>query len=173
MVAARAGLALKELATALAELRERAGFFDSRLVIGALPLSRTRLVPEAVVRLTRAYPDARIELVDGAYEALVERLRFGTCDLIVGALRGAVTARGLHERVLFEDTLRIVARAGHPLAGRRLRADELRQYPWILPRRDSPARRVFEAFAGAHGLAAAARGHVETGSLVALRGLLL
>jgi LysR family transcriptional regulator, regulator for genes of the gallate degradation pathway len=173
IVAARASLALKELATAQAELRERAGLFDGRLVVGALPLSRTRLLPEAVVALMRDFPEARIEIVDGAYERLIEQLRFGACDLIVGALRGPDRGPGLEERMLFEDTLHIVARRGHPLAGRRLTGAELRHYPWIVPRRDSPARRVFEAFAGAHGLGAAERGQVETGSLVALRGILL
>ncbi|MCC5989772.1 MAG: LysR family transcriptional regulator [Pararhodobacter sp.] len=173
VVAARASLALKELATAHAELRERAGLFDGRLVIGALPLSRTRLLPEAVVRLMNDFPDARIEIIDGAYEKLVEQLCFGNCDLIVGALRGADRAPGLNERTLFQDTLHIVARHGHPLAGRRLAGEELRHFPWILPRRDSPARRVFESFASAHGLSTAARGHVETGSLVALRGILM
>lgn len=173
VVAARASLALKELATAHAELRERAGLFDGRLVIGALPLSRTRLLPEAVVRLMKDYPDARIEIIDGAYEKLVEQLCFGHCDLIVGALRGGDLAPGLNERVLFEDMLHIVARHAHPLAGRRLTGEELRHFPWILPRRNSPARRVFESFARAHGLSTPARGHVETGSLVALRGILI
>jgi LysR family transcriptional regulator, regulator for genes of the gallate degradation pathway len=172
-VAARASLALKEIATAQAELRERAGRFDGRLVIGALPLSRTQLLPEAVVQLLRDYPDARIEIADGAYEKLVQQLHFGTCDLIVGALRGPDRAPGLDECVLFEDTLQVVARRGHPLAGRRLSGPELRRFPWIVPRRGSPARRVFAAFADAHGLDTQGRGHVETGSLVALRGILL
>jgi len=173
VVAARAGLALKEIAAAQAELRERAGLYDGRLIVGALPLSRTQLLPEAVVNLLRDHPEARVEIADGAYEKLVQQLRLGTCDLIVGALRGADREPGLEERVLFEDTLHIVARRDHPLAGRRLTGSELRRFPWIVPRRESPARRAFEGFAEAHGVTDTARGHVETGSLVALRGILL
>lgn len=173
IVAAQASLALKELATAHAELREREGVFDGRLVIGALPLARTRLVPEAVVRLMARYPEARIEITDGSYEALVQRLRFGTCDMIVGALRGATRPAGLREIPLFHDRLSIVARKAHPLAGRAVTGADLRGFPWILPRIDSPARHLFEELAARHGLTDPSRGHVETGSLVNLRGILL
>lgn len=172
-VAARASLALREIELAHAELRERRGIFDSRLVIGALPLARTQIVPRAVVGLLRKYPSARLEILDGSYEFLLQRLRLGACDVIIGALRNDATDHDLRERCLFTDSLRIVARAGHPLAGRKITGADLAAYPWILPRRDAPARRVFETLAARHGLATEALGHVETGSLVILRGVLL
>lgn len=171
---ARAGsLALKEIASARAELRERAGLFDGRLVIGTLPLVRTRIVPEAAVALAARHPAAHLEIIDGAYESLVQALRIGACDLIAGALREAALAAGLAEEPLFRDGLRIVARAGHPLAGRRVRGPELAAFPWVLPRRDTPSRAIFDRLMAEDGIADPARGHVETGSLVALRGILL
>lgn len=170
---AQASLALKELATAHAELRERAGKQDGRLVLGALPLARTRLVPEAIIRLMARYPEARVEVVDGDYDSLVRRLRFGTCDMIIGALRGPDTAPDLAERTVFTDSLSIVARTGHPLAGRPVDPADLARFLWILPRPDTPARRAFEHLQTLHGLDGVRRGHVETGSLVVLRGLLL
>lgn len=171
--AARASLALREVELAHAELRERAGVFDSRLVVGALPLARTRIVPRAVVRLMAKYPSAMIEILDGSYELLAQRLRFGTCDLIIGALREDPHERVLRERRLLTDALHVVARAGHPLAGRAISGPELAQFPWILPRKDAPARRVFEALAARYGVQCSGRGHVETGSLVVLRGILM
>ncbi|MDD7972053.1 LysR family transcriptional regulator [Roseinatronobacter alkalisoli] len=172
-LAEQASLALNEVTLARAELRERAGVFDSHLVIGALPLARTQLVPRAIVQLMARYPAARIEIVDGAYDALVQQMRLGACDFIIGALRGRDRAKGLQERALFKDLLCIVARAGHPLAGRRVQGAELARFPWILPRRDAPARHVFERLSSLHGLEDPARGHVETGSLVVVRGLLM
>lgn len=173
LVAAQAGRALKEIADALAELREREGRFDGRLVIGTLPLARTRLVPEAVAALMARHPQARVEIIDGAYPALVRALRNGSCDLIVGALREAACPPGLSETRLFDDSLAIVARAGHPLAGRPVQPAELAAYPWVLPRRETPARAVFDRLDAQHRIADPARGHVETGSLVALRGVLI
>ncbi|HMO71121.1 MAG TPA: LysR substrate-binding domain-containing protein [Paracoccaceae bacterium] len=172
-VGAQASLALKELSTAHAELRERIGKQDGRLVLGALPLARTRLVPDAIIRLMARYPDARVEVVDGDYDTLVRRLRFGTCDMIIGALRSPDAAPDLAERTVFTDSLSIVARKGHPLAGRPVDPADLARFLWILPRPDTPARRAFEHLAALRGLDQMRRGHVETGSLVVLRGLLL
>ncbi|MCC5960227.1 MAG: LysR family transcriptional regulator [Rhodobacteraceae bacterium] len=172
-LAEQSSLALNEITLAQAELRERAGVFDSHLVIGALPLARTQLVPRAVVNLMARHPAARIEIIDGAYDALVQQMRLGACDFIIGALRGADRAKGLEERPLFKDSLCIVARAGHPLAGCKVQGADLARFPWILPRRDAPARHVFERLSAQHGLEDPARGHVETGSLVVVRGLLM
>src|SRR5690606_31967008 len=88
VVAIHAALALREVAAAHEELREGAGIHDGRLVIGTLPLARTRLVPQAIVQMMQAHPAVRIEVVEGRYEQLVRSLRSGACDLIVGALRG-------------------------------------------------------------------------------------
>lgn len=172
-LAEHASLALREIAAARAELRERAGLYDGRLVVGTLPLARTRLVPEAVLRLLARHPEARIEIVDGPYETLVQALRMGACDLIVGALRADRRPSGLAETVLFEDDLAILARAGHPLAGRPLAGPELAAFPWVLPRQDTPSRAIFEALRRERGVMRPGAGHVETGSLVALRGILL
>ncbi|MBB4208345.1 LysR substrate-binding domain-containing protein [Roseinatronobacter bogoriensis] len=173
IVATRASLALREIDLAHAELRERRGVFDSRLVIGALPLARTQIVPRAIVRLLKKYPAATLEVLDGSYEFLLQRLRLGACDVIVGALREDATEQDLSESRLFTDSLRVVARAGHPLAGQKVTGEQLAEFPWILPRRDAPARRAFELLAQRHGLASGQLGHVETGSLVVLRGVLL
>lgn len=172
-VAAQASLALKEIAAAHAELRERAGLFDGRLVIGTLPLVRTRIVPEAVVALTARYPAARVEILDGSYDTMVHLLRIGVCDMIVGALREGAVSAGLAESTLFRDGLAVVARAGHPLAGRRVTGRDLSAHSWVLPRRGTPSRAIFDRLAAEDGVADPTRGHVETGSLVALRGLLL
>lgn len=172
-VATRASLALREIDLAHADLRERAGVFDSRLVIGVLPLARTRIVPRAIVRLQAQYPSATVEVLEGAYDFLLRRLRLGACDMIIGALRSDLAQADLDETPLLRDRLRVVARAGHPLAGRRLEPADLAAARWILPRRDAPARRVFDAMAARHGLLTAGHGHIETGSLVVLRGVLL
>jgi len=171
-LARHAALTLREVAAARAELAEREGRFDGRLVIGTLPLVRTRIVPEAVVALTVRYPSARIEIVDGPYEALVQSLHLGACDMIVGALREDAVAPGLREEVLFRDGLSLVARAGHPLAGRRLTGADLAGTSWVLPRRDTPSRAILDRLMQGWGLDQDTPGHVETGSLVALRGVL-
>lgn len=152
---------------------EHRGTFAGRLVIGTLPLPRTRIVPDAVVTLIHRYPAARIEIIDGTYQALVRAVRSGACDLIVGALREGRCPIGLVEKPLFTDRLSIVARAGHPLCQQPVTPKMLAAFPWVLPRRDTPARGIFERLLGGQEGIDPERGYVETGSLVAARGILL
>ena len=173
IVAAQASLALKEITTAFAELREHAGLFDGRLVIATLPLVRTKIVPEAVVALMRRNPRARVEILDGSYESLIHGLSIGACDILVGALREGRAPSGMKESLLFVDELAIIARAGHPLAGRPVSAGDLSRCPWVLPRRDTPSRAIFETLQAEQQIHAPEMGYVETGSLVALRGILM
>src|SRR3546814_15796173 len=71
------------------------------------------------------FPDAGFLIQDGSYDLLLHSLRAGELDLIV------TTARQLHnddvvEVPLFEDTLAVVARAGHPLVREGVRSEERR-----------------------------------------------
>jgi len=74
---------------------------------------------------------------------------------------------------LFDDVLAVVARAGHPLAVNGVASvEDLRRYPWILPREGTPTRRrcetLMEQIGGAKPV-----GLIETGALVSVRALLL
>lgn len=175
MIASSAGLMLKELESALEEVRELDGSFDGRVVIGTLPLVRTTIIPEAIARCTSARPGASIEMLEGSYDTLLHSLVIGDIDMLVGALRDARLKRGITQEPLFLDGLSVVARADHPLvtAGRVSHA-ALSGYPWALPRRNTPTRSIFDAIAAEYGFGPRpGEGIVETGSLVALRGLLL
>ena len=66
------------------------------------------------------------------------------------------------------------ARAGHPLlAMDKVSRGDLAAYPWMLPRQGTPTRAIFDCFAAEAGLSNAGRGLIETGSLVAIRGILM
>lgn len=175
LLASSAGLMLKELESAAEEVRELDGRFDGRVVVGTLPLVRTTVIPDAVADCTGARPGASIEILDGAYESLLHGLSMGEIDMLVGALREGAPARGLAQEVLFLDGLSVVARAGHPLAAAgRVGLGALSAYPWALPRRGTPTRAIFDAIAERGGFGPpAGTGIIETGSLVALRGILL
>lgn len=170
-LARRARLALAELEQARAEVAA-AGAAAGRTVIGAMPLARTALVPDAVLSFLAGEPGHAISILDGPYESLLAALRGGTAEFLVGALRQPSPGADLLQEHLFDDPLAIVVRSGHPLAGaRRLRARDLAGFPWIAPRAGSPLRQQFQALF--------ARGQpprpppIECNSLVAARGLLL
>ncbi|PTW63057.1 DNA-binding transcriptional LysR family regulator [Breoghania corrubedonensis] len=170
MLALRAALAFREIEAATDDLEEAKGLVRGRLVIGTLPLIRTEILPEAVIALSQRYPQASIRIDDGSYASQLHALHMGEIDLLIGALRQPPPADDLEERELFTDTLSVIARAGHPLAGKdRVTREDLLRFPWIVPRPETPTRAHFEALIGSRFMT----GLIETSSLVALRGMLL
>jgi DNA-binding transcriptional LysR family regulator len=168
-----AGLAFREIDQGLDELRERRGLTDGTVVIGSLPLARTRIVPAAVTRLLAERPDARVRIVDGPYVELLDGLRRGRIDLILGALRLPPPAPGLKQEALFQEPLSVVVRAGHPLlSGPAPGIEALTALEWVAPNDRTPARARFTAFFRERGLEPPKR-LIECSSLVAIRGLLV
>lgn len=161
-------LAAGEIAAAIAEVQGQAAE-RGRIVIGAMPLSRARRLPAAITALLRGAPLARIDVVEGSWRDLVDPLRDGVIDLMIGALRDPTPA-GLDQRPLFIDRLMIVARAGHPLAGTDPDRDTLAHYPWIVGREGTPLRDYWRAlFAGR----APPPAPIACGSVMTIRGVLL
>lgn len=174
MLASCASLLLRELEAAVDEVDELDGLFNGRIVIGTLPLVRTRVVPAAVAAWSARWPNASIEILDGSYETLQHGLAVGDVDMLVGALRDDPGARGLVQETLFDDGLSIIARAGHPLLSKEhVELGDLFAFPWVLPRRGTPTRAIFDDIASRADVHPQQSGLVETGSLVALRGILL
>ncbi|MHB1206264.1 MAG: LysR family transcriptional regulator [Rhodospirillaceae bacterium] len=168
-----ANLAFREIEQGLDELREQKGARDGSIVIGSLPLARTFILPTAVTRLLAQHPDARVEIIDGSYTELLNRLQHGRIDLILGALRLPALSNDLRQEELFREPLSIVVRAGHPaLKGRVLNPAKLAKLEWVVPNERTPARAHFTAFFRAHGLQVPRR-IIECSSLIATRGLLV
>lgn len=168
-VARLSGLALREIDAAFEDLAEARGFARGKVVIGAQPLARTDILPNAIAELCARMPEAEVEIIEGEYEILAHALRRGELDIMIGALRGKGRERDVQETPLMEDSLSIMARAGHPLTGRdKISVADLARYPWVIPRRGAPTRIHFEKLFGGHPPS----GLVESSSLVVIRALL-
>jgi len=170
--AASVALILKEIDLVADDLDEARGHHRGRVAIGSLALGRSELVPRAVARAVKAFPDASFLIQDGSYDQLLRDLRAGELDLIVTAGR-PLASDDVVELPLFEDVLAVVARAGHPLVRDGVTAlEDLGRYPWILPRYGTPTRRrcdaLLEQIGGPRPI-----GLIETGALVSVRALLL
>jgi DNA-binding transcriptional LysR family regulator len=132
-----------------------------RVVIGAMPLSRARWLPETLLRFTGAHPGVDVAVVEGSHAELVGPLRDGEIDFMLGALRDTAMLDDLVQEAAFEDRPALVMRAGHPLADAGVPLDPaaLRHYPWILPGGDTPLRHYWEAMMQRHRPRPAACGH--------------
>lgn len=155
-----------------ADISAIAGTQQGTVIIGALPLGRTYILPTAIARTLAAFPKIRVRTVEAPYDVLVSRLRTGDIDMIFGALRPEAMCRGLITEKLFSDRIGIMARAGHPLAGHpQIRLDGLLHEHWILPRADAPGRRLIDESFAELGLTPP-EASVETGDLAIIRQLL-
>jgi LysR family transcriptional regulator of gallate degradation len=168
-------LAKAELAQARAEIAALNGSDRGSTVVGAMPLARSAVLPQAILRFSALKPQHSVSILEGPYDTLLEALQSGAADVLIGALRGVVPGDVLEEH-LFDDPLAIIARAGHPLAATRsVRAQgslpDLRRYPWIAPRRESPLRRQFERLF--EGTPSAPVAPIECNSLETARAILV
>lgn len=172
-LARRAFLAAAELEQGNMELAALKGRDATRLTVGAMPLSRSRILPRAFAAMIDRFGHVQLRSVEGPYDDLLRGLRHGEIDLLIGALRKPPPAPDVVERLLFNDPLRIVVRAGHPLThapGPTL-ADTL-AYPWVAPPREAPAGRVLWQALGIGDLAETPV-KVVSSSQVLVRGLLM
>jgi LysR family transcriptional regulator of gallate degradation len=162
-------LASSEIAAGIVEVAPD-GSSRGSIVVGAMPLSRAHLVPLAIARVTDAAPLTRFDVVEGSWRDLIEPLRDGAIDFMIGALREEPGPPDLKQWPLMRDRLAIVARAGHPLAGAKAPGHAaLVQYPWIVGRAGSPIRALWdEMFPGD----AAPSALIECGSVMVIRGVL-
>jgi LysR family transcriptional regulator of gallate degradation len=165
-------LARVELETGLSEIEALKGFETRAIAIGAMPLSRARVLPAAVTRFLRRHPQVRLSIAEGSRAELVEPLRNGALDLMIGALRDPLIEADLTQQPLFDDVPAAFARAGHPLAGTDPDAAALAAFPWTVPGAGAPLRDSFDRFFADAGVPHP-RVPIESGSVMMIRQILI
>lgn len=165
-------LAMAELDQAGADLAELDGGATGRIVIGALPLSRSAILPRALSRFRDQRPRHPVTVIDGVYPELLAALRRGDVDMILGALRDPAPLGDLVQERLFDDHLVFIAGRGHPMAGRAdIPVADLAREGWVVPRAGVPARAQFDALFAAAGVALP-DSILECGSILLMREIL-
>ncbi|MBS8225061.1 LysR family transcriptional regulator [Vannielia litorea] len=141
VLARQVRLAAAELRQAVFEIAEAQGQEATTIVVGAMPLARSSILPQVFDDVITASPGApQIRTVEGPYFDLLRALRFGEVDFMIGALRFPAPADDVEQEPLFDDPLSVVAGQGHPLAGRQnLTLSDALEYPWIAPPKATPA----------------------------------
>ncbi len=122
--------------------------------IGALPTVSTRIMPRAMTMFLTEKTGSRVKIVTGDNAVLMEQLRIGDLDLVVGRLASPEKMTGLSFEHLYSEQVVFTVRAGHPLldAGRSI-FDGFADYPVLMPTRGSIIRPSVEQFLIANGVA--------------------
>ncbi|MFN3475889.1 MAG: LysR family transcriptional regulator [Blastomonas sp.] len=164
-------LARAELHAGLAEVETLKGHEVGRIAIGAMPLSRAKILPEAVAAFHLQHPEARILITEGSFADLIEPLRDGDLDVVVGALRDPAPGKDVEQQPLFLDRPAIIGRKDHPLANRLPSPAQLAEYPWIASPQGTPLHARWRAMFELPGLAMP-KVPIECGSVIAIRQIL-
>ncbi|OCP13729.1 pca operon transcription factor PcaQ [Ensifer sp. LC13] len=149
-----AGAALTALRQGLDSVsQERAG--DGVPVrVGALPTVSTRIMPHAMTLFLKEDTGARIKIVTGENAVLLEQLRVGDLDLVVGRLAAPEKMTGFSFEHLYSEQVVFAVRAGHPLlSGTQSAFARLGEFPVLMPTRASIIRPFVERFLITNGIA--------------------
>lgn len=173
VLARRFRLAEAEIRAALAELEALKGRDVGRIVVGAMPLPRARLLPDALAAFHKAHPQVDVAIVEGSYAELVGPLRDGDIDVTLGAIREEA-AGDLLQQPLFRDRPVILGRAGHPLLDQTSAPtpSKLASYEWVVPGQGTPLRAQWRQIFQHSGIDPP-RVAIECGSVMVIRQLLM
>jgi LysR family pca operon transcriptional activator len=149
-----AGAALTALRQGIDSVSQE--LFDSAppVRIGALPTVSTRVMPRAMALFLAEKTGSRVKIVTGDNSVLMEQLRVGDLDLVVGRLASPEKMTGLSFEHLYSEQVVFTVRSGHPLLNSRQSVFEgLSEYPVLMPSRGSIIRPTVEQFLIANGVA--------------------
>lgn len=133
---------------ALRNLQEMQNQIFGRVAVGLLPFSEQTYVMRVFAQLTTRYPRLRLIAMPGSYASLVEALRRGEIDCVIGVCRGDTAAPDLLEEPLFEETFVIIGNRNHPLAELSGALPPLiprfAKTSWVIAPHGTPIRSYFE-----------------------------
>ncbi len=116
-----------------------------RLRIGALPTVSATLVPDALAELEAGIGRSRFLVTTGDNQYLLDLLRRGDLDLVVGRLPAPERMVGIDFEPLFHERVAVVVATGHALADSgHLPEGALQSYPVLMPSQGSIIRPLVE-----------------------------
>jgi DNA-binding transcriptional LysR family regulator len=161
------------LETAAAALTGRAAPDTPTLRVAALPTVAGGLLAQALARLRERRPHAGVSVWLGGNPELLAALKAGEIDLAVGRMAEPAAMPGISFELLYAESLAVVTRPQHPLAGDKPPAPAaLLGYPLVVPAAGTAPRHDTDAFFAAHGLTLPP-GRTETQSAEVARALVL
>ncbi|KAF1049982.1 LysR substrate-binding domain-containing protein [Xylophilus sp.] len=158
-------------------LRPHEAVHAERLRLGVLPSAARSLVAQALVGLRAQRPLCVLDVRTAANDVLLDDLRAGAVDMVVGRMSDPRLMDGLAFELLRIEPLVLAVAQGHALARRRVGLAALAALPWVVYPEGTVPRHHTESLFAAHGLplpgalmqtldAALARGVVQASDAV-------
>ncbi|MBY6006578.1 pca operon transcription factor PcaQ [Salipiger bermudensis] len=124
---------------------------STAFTVGALPSVAARLMPQVTHEFFARAPEVTLRIIDGPHAYLIDLLRRGQIDLVIGRMGPPETMQGISFTQLYNEHLDFVVRPGHPL----LDAPDIRRigdWPVIYPPEGAAIRALVERLLIAQGV---------------------
>lgn len=122
--------------------------------IGALPTVSARIMPAIIEQFLAEGTDNPVRVVTGENQVLLDQLRTGTLDLVLGRLAAPDQMTGLSFEYLYSEQVRFVVRENHPLlSDANFDFARIREFPVLMPTAGSVIRPFVDRYLLAHGMA--------------------
>lgn len=141
---------LRALDQGLTSLQRQNG--HARVAVGALPSVAARVLPLASIKFRGLSPDVTIYFEEGTHGSLIQRLRQGALDLVVGRMGPPASMKGVSFAQLYSESVAMVVRPDHPLREGATPASLL-DWPVIFPPEGSAIRPLVDRLLLANGMA--------------------
>lgn len=131
------------------------GSAQPRVLVGVLPNFAVQVMPEAVRRFKKEMPQVPVRLMTGSNQALLNQLRAGELDFVLGRLAEPDEMMALYFERLYLERFAIVCRPDHPLLEPGvLETGKATDFPVILPPYGTVIRPEIDRFLIGRGLTA-------------------
>lgn len=148
-----AGAAVTALKEGVESVRRDGAAAGKPVRIGALPTVSAHIMPAAMLLFLREDTGAAIKIVTGENSVLLDQLRAGVLDLVVGRLAAPDKMTGFFFEHLYSEQVVFAVRTGHSLLVRGVDLSvRLGDYPVLMPTRESVIRPLVDRFFIANGI---------------------
>ena len=128
------------------EVRTSVEGSSGMLVLGGTPISMIEIIPKSLDQLVRQNDNIRVSLVEADDDILLDRLRAGEIELMLGGLLAGETGSDIIESPLVNFPLRaVIGRANKFWNRDAISLDELLTQAWALPDSGSVIRSYVDA----------------------------
>jgi len=112
----RARKIVVELERSLAHMRDLASLKKGKVTVAAFPSVATNQLPRIVVEYHRDFPDIRVQIHDGIFESVIDKVREGVADFAIASSQYEM--HDLKFDQLYDDEIMLIASKDHRFARR-------------------------------------------------------
>ncbi|MEH6527081.1 MAG: LysR substrate-binding domain-containing protein [Sneathiella sp.] len=110
----RARKIVVDLERALAHMRDLASLKKGKVTVAAFPSVATNQLPRIIVEYRRDFPDIQVQIHDGIFESVIDKVREGTADFAIASSQDEM--HDLKFDQLYDDEIMLIAAKDHRFA---------------------------------------------------------